>query len=74
MNFSRQLPAASDRDRIDAARYAAMRLSERLNAIAYRRKLCWSHYSDSSGGVVSVVALAALQAYDPGDPGQRRGR
>jgi hypothetical protein len=50
----RYLPATSDRDRIAAARYAAEKLTMRLNLIAVRRKLVWSHYSDSSGSVVSV--------------------
>lgn len=49
----RTLPVVSDRDRIAAARYAAEKLAIRLAAIAHKRKLVWSHYSDSSGAVVS---------------------
>ena len=52
----RQLPVVSDRDRISAARYAAEKLAIRLNRITVRRRLVWSHYSDSNGGVVSVSA------------------
>ena len=52
----RYLPLVSDRDRIYAARYQAERLSRRLNDIAYRRKLVWSHYADSNGAVVSVAS------------------
>jgi hypothetical protein len=55
-NVRRYLPLVSDRDRIYAARYQAERLSRRLNDIAYRRKLVWSHYADSNGAVVSTSA------------------
>jgi len=52
----RELPLASDRDRIAAARYAAERLALHLNLLARKRRLVWSHYSDSAGAVVSVNA------------------
>ena len=52
--ITRHLPAATDRDRIAAARYAAECLSMRLNALARKRRLVWSHYSDSNGQIVSV--------------------
>jgi hypothetical protein len=49
----RHLPLISDRDRIAAARYAAEKLAVHMATLAQRRKLLWSHYSDSAGAVIS---------------------
>lgn len=53
-HLRRRLPAASDRDRIAAARYAAEQLAIRLNVLSLKRKDVWSHYADSDGQIVSV--------------------
>lgn len=53
-HLRRNLPAASDRDRIAAARYAAEQLAIRLNVLSLKRKDVWSHYADSDGQIVSV--------------------
>lgn len=52
--FTRQLPVASDRDRIATARYAAEKLAHHMSVICRRKRLLWVSYVSSDGGIVSV--------------------
>lgn len=62
MSFSRQLPLASDRDRIAAARYAAEKLAHHMSVIAKRKRLLWVSYYSSDGAVVSRRLLPEAKA------------
>lgn len=54
----RRLPLASDRDRISAARYTALKLRDlmahkQMHRIGSPWRRRWSHWIDSSAGIIS---------------------
>jgi hypothetical protein len=51
----RQLPTASDRERMAAAQLAAERLTDRLR----KRNRTWAHFTDSAGKVISQDPTAS---------------